>query len=141
MFEQWQSTITANTTEANPVRRECKISQGVLKKVAVYFPFGVEYYARCRVLLGQKPLLPRSSSGYVTANGVLVDTGEIMERVREDLPVLAWEVWNLDDTNNHTLTLSATWVTKEEADVVREIMEQSNRYLEALAKVITGGRM
>lgn len=114
MQDRWEYTIPANTAEADAVRVECKISPGVLKTLMVYFPPGCENLARCRVSIGEKPIAPRSSSNYLAADGQNVDLKHLEEPIREDLPVLNWEVWNIDDTYDHTIWLSAEWTSEAE---------------------------
>lgn len=133
MFEQWHYTIPANTSADDFITVELKISIGVIKRLMVYFPYGCEFLARCRVLLGAKPLLPRSRAGYVTGNGSLIDVGEITEPTKGNNPELVWELWNLDETYNHTLTLTCSWVSEEEAEVQKELLTQSNVYLKYIA--------
>ena len=133
MFEQWQYEIGENTAASDFITQECKISPGTIKRMYVYFPYGVEYLARCRVLLGAKPILPRSKAGYITSNGLPVDTGEITEPTKGNEPTLKWELWNLDDLYHHTLTLSCAWVSEEEAEVQKRLMRESNVYLKMMA--------
>ena len=133
MFEQWQYEIGENTAASDFITQNCKISTGTIKRLSVYFPFGVEYLARCRVLLGSSPLLPRSKAGYITSNGTAIDTGDIVEPTKGNEPKLVWELWNLDDTYHHTLTLSCAWVSEEEAEVQKRLMRESNVYLKMMA--------
>lgn len=139
MFEQWQQTVSANTAEADLTRAELKISSGYITRISVYFPFGVEHLARCRVLLGSKPLLPRSKAGYATGNGVLVDTGDIREPTKGNNPVLTWELWNLDDTYTHELTLNVTWLpTLPEESIILEV-QNLTKYVRNFIRLLTGG--
>jgi len=138
MFEQWQYTITALTAEADLVRRELAISKGILKRLDVLFPFGCEFYARCRVFVGSKPILPRSSKGYATGNGMPVSTGDIFESMLEDIPTLIWELWNLDEIYPHTLTLSATWIAEEEQEAIKKELAKQTSYLKEIADALGG---
>jgi len=114
IFDRWEYTVPANTAEDSAIKVECKISSGLLRGVGVDFPYGCNYLARCRVFLGEKPVLPRSSGSYLAANGRITEARYLNEKVRQDLPVLKWFVWNLDDTFPHTLVLEAEWQSEEE---------------------------
>ena len=138
MFEQWQYTVPASTAEANLVRRELAISKGILKRLEVLMPFGCEFYVKSRVSIGAKPLLPRASKGYVTGNGFPIGTGDIIEPVIDDLPLLMWELWNEDATYSHTITLSAMWFSIEEQEAIRNELRQANEYLKDIADALGG---
>ena len=60
-------------------------------------------------------------------------TGDIVEPTKGNEPKLVWELWNLDDTYHHTLTLSCAWVSQEEAEVQKQLMRESNVYLKMMA--------
>jgi hypothetical protein len=138
VFEQWQYTIAKSTTEENLVRRELAVSKGVLKRLEVLFPFGCEFYAKCRVFIGSKPILPRSSRGYAVGNGFPLGTGDIFESMLEDLPVLIWELWNEDATYPHTLTLSASWISEQEKEALKMELEKQTAYLKDIADALGG---
>jgi len=139
VFEQWQYNITADTAEADLKRVRLKISSGYITKVSVYFPFGCEHLARCRVFLGLSPLLPRSSKGDIRGNGVLIDTGDIQEPTKGQTPTLTWELWNLDETFAHELTLNVTWLsTLPEESIILEV-QNLTKYVRNFIKLLTGG--
>ena len=138
MFDQWQYTVPANTSEADRIRLECHISKGKLVFVQVDFPYGCEHLARSRVLLGERAILPRSLRNYVTASGHPVYSQPIDEPVAGNIPILNWEVWNVDEVYDHELTLSATWITEEEERRIIERLDKSNMYLKALVESLVG---
>lgn len=114
MFDRWEYTIPANTAEADAIRVECKVSPGVLKSLIVYFPAGCHGLARCRIFIGERPVAPRSAKNFIAAEDMAVSMMYLEERIREDLPVLNWDVWNIDDTYDHTIWMSAEWTSAEE---------------------------
>lgn len=114
MQDRWEYTIPANTAEADKVKVECKISPGTLKDLDIYFPAGCQDLARCRIFLGEKNIAPRSGGSHISGEDTLIPFHGINERVREDLSVLNWFVWNLDDTFDHTIWLSAVWTEEDE---------------------------
>lgn len=58
--------------------------------------------------------MPRSRANYLAAEDMAVDHRNINVRVREDLPVLNWDVWNIDDTYPHTIWMAAQWMSEDE---------------------------
>lgn len=134
MFDQWQNDITSPTAETDEDIQKVHISKGVITQVTIYFPFGCENLARCRLSLGAKPLMPRRSKGYINGNGVLVDTGDIREPTRGQNPVLLWHCWNIDETYDHELTLSVTWRSKLPED---ELLTETKALVGYMRKVFT----
>ena len=114
MNDRWEYTIPANTAEASAIRVKCRISPGVLRTLIIYFPPGCQNLARCRVHLGEKPIAPRSPKNYIAADSMAHTLLHVDEQIREDLSVLNWDVWNLDDTNPHTLWMAAEWSSEAE---------------------------
>lgn len=134
MFDQWQNDITANTSEADEDIRKIHISRGVITKITIDFPYGCENLARCRLRVGNRPLVPRRNKGYVHGNGVQIDTGEIREPTQGQNPTLYWHCWNVDETHNHELTLSATWRAKMPED---ELLTETKTLVSYMKRVFT----
>lgn len=114
MNDRWEYTIPANTLEVDRIKVECKISPGLLTKLVVYYPPGCHGLARCRVFLGQKPVAPRTPAHYLAGNGMAITLDNVNEFITENIPVLTWEVWNVDDTYPHTPWMLAEWISEEE---------------------------
>lgn len=115
MFDRWEYTITANTSEALRKKVECKISPGTLTDLVVYFPPGCHGMVKCRVFLGEKPVAPRSAARYLAADGFAIELHNINELISENLPVLTWEIWSPDTAYPHALWMSAEWISAEES--------------------------
>lgn len=138
MFDQWHYTIPANTAETSKKTVYLSISTGIVTKVGVYFPFGCENLARCRVFLGNRPILPRSSRRYMHGNGVLIDTGDIKEPTRGQRLKIRWELWNIDDTFPHEITLNMTWLASlPEESIVLEVKTLTDA-VRNFIKLLTG---
>jgi len=114
LFDRWEYTIPANTAEENAVRVECRISPGTLKSVHIFFPLGCQGLARCRVFLGEKPVAPRSAKNFISGDDTLVKIDNLHDLISENVPVLNWDVWNLDETFSHTPWMSAEWISADE---------------------------
>ena len=139
MFDSWEYQIAANTSEANRVTHPCKISPGIIRDVRVFFPLGCNGLARCRVFKGQAPIAPQSSGSYITGDGLDVGATDIYEPTEGNMPELTWEIWNVDDTYAHTLTLKAAWVTEEELMVERGLLAAILNRIDALVRALGGG--
>lgn len=114
MIDGWDHTILANTLEKDAEKVECKISPGILLDLIVFWPAGCQYLAKCRIFLGEKSIAPRSERLSLKGEDTLLVLPDLYEPIKGNKPILNWEVWNLDDTYPHTLTLSARWLTEEE---------------------------
>lgn len=114
MNDRWSQTIPANTAEASAVTVECNISPGLLTKLIIYFPAGCQGLCRCRVLLGEKPIAPRSPKKYLAGEDMPIVLDQINELITENIPVLKWILWNVDETYSHTPWLIAEWISEDE---------------------------
>lgn len=114
MNDRWEHTITANKAFASRDKLQLQISPGVLTKLIIFFPAGCQSLARCRVFLGQKPVAPRSAAHYLAGDNLAIVLDQMDESIKENLPELNWELWNIDDTYSHTLWLLAEWISEDE---------------------------
>lgn len=113
MYDRWEYTIPADTAEKDAKRVPCHITKGFLRSISLFMPSGCWNYVRCRVFVGERPIVPRSPANFIALNGVLERITYLNEPVWEDIPVLNWDVWNLDDTYDHTIWMSAEWLSEE----------------------------
>jgi len=113
VYDRWEYTIPANTAEADAIRVRCPVTKGFLRSLTVYFPPGCQNLARCRVSVGERPVAPRSSSSYIAADAMAVRIQYLNEPIWEDIPVLNWRLWNVDESYPHTVWMSAEWLSEE----------------------------
>ena len=139
MYDSWEYTIPANTSEADRVRVPCKISPGTLTELVFHFPTGCHRLARCRVLIGEKPVAPRSSASYVAGNMWPIIIPDMHEAITGNRPVLNWEIWNVDEEMDHTIALDATWTAEEELQAERSLLALIAQRIDALVRALTGG--
>jgi len=126
VFDRWEYTIPANTAEEDAIRVKCPITKGFLRSVVVYFPPGCHGLARCRLFIGERPVAPKSPSNYIAADGMPVHIQYLNEPAWEDIPVINWDVWNVDDTYDHTIWLSAEWLSEEKPYEMQMVHELSD---------------
>lgn len=113
MFDRWEYKIPAKTWKDKAIRVPCLITKGFLKKITISFPPGCQLLARCTVAVGERPIAPRSAGNYIAADGMAVNIDHLNEPVQDDLPVLNWTVWNLDETHDHTIWMGAEWLSED----------------------------
>ena len=138
MFEQWFHTTLAGTSESNANRVKCKISNGILRNIYIYFPSGCMYLAKCRVFLGEKPVIPRSAKGYIAGEGTLVPAMHLFDNITENLNVLNWDIWNEDTANPHTLFLIAEWTTEDELKAQKDLLSSIDTGISKLVGLMVG---
>lgn len=63
--------------------------------------------------MGERPIVPRSPANYIAGEGMAIHIQYLNEPVQDDIPVLNWFVWNEDETNDHTIWMSAEWLSEE----------------------------
>lgn len=114
MHDRWEYTIPANTAEADAIRVKCGVSPGTLRSLIIFMPRGCQNLARCRVFIGERPVAPRSMKNFIACEGYALELRHLDEPIQEDLPVLNWDVWNIDETWPHTIWMSAEWTTAPE---------------------------
>jgi len=135
VYDRWEYTIPANTAEADAIRVPCPVTKGFLRSLTVYFPPGCHNLARCRVAVGLRPIAPRSPSNYIAADDMGVRIQYLNEPIWEDIPVLNWDVWNLDESYPHTIWMSAEWLSEEKpyemkmAHMMEEFIATINRLM------------
>ncbi len=135
MYDRWEYTIPADTAEADAIRVRCPVTKGFLRSLVIYFPAGCHNLARCRVFAGERPVAPRSGANYIAAEGMAVHIQYLNEPIWEDLPVLNWEVWNVDDTYDHTIWMSAEWLS-EEKPYEMMLVHQMKEFIELMRNVL-----
>lgn len=114
--DRWEYAIAANTAEESAHKEGCEISPGLLTDLFLYFPPGCKNLARSRVSLGEKPIAPRNGKGFYSGHGTLVELHGMRELISENVPVLNWYTWNLDETYAHNLIMWAEWIGQDEED-------------------------
>lgn len=135
MYDRWEYTIPANTAEADAKRVRCPITKGFLRSLMVYYPPGCMNLARCRIFAGERPVAPRSPANYMAGNGMAVHIRYLNEPIQDDIPVLNWHVWNVDELFDHTIWMSAEWIS-EEKPYEMKMMHQMDEFIQIMRSVL-----
>lgn len=135
MFDRWEYKIPANTAEEDAFKVRCPITKGYLRSLAVYFPYGCQLLARCRISVGERPIVPRSPANYIAGEGMAIRIQYLNEPIQDDIPVLNWFVWNVDETHDHSIWMSAEWIS-EERPYEMKMMHQMDEFLELMRNLI-----
>jgi hypothetical protein len=139
VYEHRTYTIAANTAEADRTTEELKISPGILTDLSVYFPPGCHSLARCRISIGETPIAPRSRGNYITGNASTLPINGIYELISDKVPHLKIELWNLDEEYDHTIHVTAKWLTEEEMQAEKSLLALIAQRIDALVRALTGG--
>ena len=139
MYEHATYTIPANTAEVDRDVQELKISPGILTGLSVYFPPGCHSLPKCRISIGETPIAPRSAGGYITGNASTLPIEGIYELISDKRPVLKIELWNDDEEYDHTIHVTAKWLTEEEMQAEKSLLALIAQRIDALVRALTGG--
>lgn len=139
MYEHATYTIAANTAETDRDVQELQVSPGILTGLSVYFPSGCHSLARCRISIGESAIAPRSPGGYITGNNSTLPIEGIYELISDKRPVLKIELWNLDVMHDHTVHVTAKWLTEEELQAERSLLALIAQRIDQLVRSLTGG--
>lgn len=135
MFDRWEYTITKGTAEADAVRVQCHVTKGFLRTLTVYFPPGCQALVRTRVAVGERPIAPRSVKNYIAADGLAVQLLYLNEPMWDDIPVLNWDIWNIDTVNDHTIWMAAEWLS-EEKPYEMQLVHQMAEFIDTIKDLI-----
>ena len=97
-----QITIAKNTSEANASQTEIKVSKGVITNIWINFPSGCAGLVKLRVYHEGHPFLPVNADNYIRGNNYTFKF-PIMYEITEEPMTLKVELWNDDDTFEHTI--------------------------------------
>lgn len=102
MLYSKQITISADTSEANAEKTYFKVNRGVISKIWVTFPSGCVGLVKMRMYHEGHPFLPVNQDNYIRGNGYTFEF-PVMFEITEEPQLLTVEIWNDDDTYDHTI--------------------------------------
>jgi hypothetical protein len=104
MYYDYAIKITHGTTEAAPLTQELHVTQGIIHRVEVSFPYGCAGLAHCQIRHREQTFLPTNPEGSFAADGYVIPIDEYFALTVEPYTLKA-VLWNLDDTYDHTITI------------------------------------
>jgi len=107
-------TVPASTPEDTPVVREFNIEEDYVTSIDVYFPPGCCGLCRARAYYGSEQIAPKPAGSDFRGDGALVKS-PMRWRIPERPCPIRFELWNLDDTYEHTPILYIVTAEEEEA--------------------------
>lgn len=127
----WRDVETAaNTTEANAVETEIKLTEGTIVQVWLFHPEGCHGLAHAQIWEGGHQRYPHTEGQSYHGNDVPMiwdDNYEIKKPA-----ILKLKTWNLDDTYAHTVYLRIT-ILRAKIDVIQkailDVLDQIRRAL------------
>jgi len=96
-------TIPANTTEANAIKTDIKVTFGVVHQFDIVFPAGCAGLVYTRLQDGAHPVVPSTAGMNLSGDGIQI-TGKEFYEIETAPTVLSVYSWNDDDTYAHTIT-------------------------------------
>jgi len=107
-------TVPANTPESNPVVETINVSEAYVTEISVYFPSGCYALVRGRAFYGSEQIAPKPAGSDFRGNGMLVRSPMRWKCPEKPCPI-RFELWNIDDTYDHTPIIYITTAEEEEA--------------------------
>ena len=102
MFYDFSFTIPANTAEANPLRKDIKLTHGIIHRVEISFPSGCAGLVFLQIVQGLHQVWPTNPEGSFNTDDYTVAFNEYYDMTEEPF-TLSLIGWNEDDTYDHTL--------------------------------------
>jgi len=128
MRYDYELEVPANTPSTAPVRRECRLTYGILTQIRVLSPPEGNAVLGCRLLRGGFQLVPLNPEGAIKAAWPPQEWDDHYEIFSEPY-MLILEAWNDDDTFAHTIYLSLTLLPQEVATAGQEDLSLVARLL------------
>lgn len=135
-MDYWYAVKTsANVTEANAIKTELKLIDGIITKVWMVHPEGCHGLAYAAIFHGGHQLYPTNPEGAYHGNAVPM---EWEDNYKLETPaILTLKTWNLDDIYDHTLYLRIT-VLRGVVDVATQALLDT---LSIIKQLLTGRRV
>lgn len=135
MIYSYAITIPANTSEADPVEQEIRLTAGLISHVEVEFPAGCAGLVHLRVMREGGHLWPTNPEGNLASDDYVIPWDEHIELTSSPYRLQA-VAWSDDDTYSHTLTLRINMLPLEVVERARTTQSIIGR----LGALIFGGR-
>ena len=104
MLYSKQITVSANTTQANSSKSYFKVNKGIISNMWITFPPGCAGLVKIRIYHEGHPFLPVNRDNYIRGDNYTFQFPVMFEIIEEPMR-LTVEVWNEDDTYNHTIDI------------------------------------
>lgn len=127
----FELTAPANTTKETPVTKELKLTEGVIKQVIVFHPWGCAGLAHAIIREGLHQLYPSNPDGSYHSDGIPAEFPD--NYYLHEPALLTLKAWNLDDTYPHTVYVRITIIREELSD-----WQQALKDLVVMMKALLG---
>jgi len=112
MLYSKQITVSANTTEANSSKTRFKVNRGIVYRCWLSFPPGCVGLVKLRILHEGHPFIPIEANAYIRGDDYVFELPMFYE-ITEEPQLITVEVWNEDDTYEHTVDVMLLILPKE----------------------------
>ena len=104
MLYSKQIQVSAGTTQANASRSYFKVNKGVISTLWITFPAGCAGLVKMRIYHEGHPFVPVNADNYIRGDNYTF-VFPVMYEITEEPMILTVEIWNEDDTYNHTIDI------------------------------------
>lgn len=134
MYYETSITIPANTSRSSPEEVELKVTQGIIHRGEIEFPWGCAGLAHVSVHYQEHQIWPANPSGDIASDDHVVPIDDII-RLDSAPYLLDIRGWNDDDSYSHTLRVRVGLLRREELALARA----QPSVLTRLKEVLIGG--
>ncbi|MEK0337767.1 MAG: hypothetical protein QQN41_10080 [Nitrosopumilus sp.] len=104
MLYSKQITISANTTEANATKNYFRVNKGIISTLWITFPPGCAGLVKMRMYHEGHPFIPVNQDNYIRGDNYTF-VFPVMYEITEEPMILTVEIWNDDETYEHTIDI------------------------------------
>lgn len=115
MIYRFSISTPADTAEADKVKTDLKLTDGVIHQLDVVFPSGPQGYLHCQICHGLHQVWPTNPDEDFASSNEKISFKEFYELNYAPF-VLSVYTWNLDDTYDHEVIIRVGILPKEALD-------------------------
>jgi len=97
-------TVSANTSEKDPLSGEIEITRGVIKRIDVCFPFGCRNMVGVQLFWGDNPIFPRNPDVWVKGDGYCI-SAECFYFIYQEPYKVKYKAHSEGTSYDHTITI------------------------------------
>ena len=125
-------TVQHENDVDNPLVETIKLSSGVLRKVQISIPVGVNWSVRCCILNDSLQLLPTNHDGYYSGDGTVIDAN-LWYDLLSNPNTLYFVGWSVDTEYDHKIGV----VLDVKEDNEPDILQVQSRVVELIDHLIS----
>lgn len=112
MLHSKHITLTKNKTEAQSTFTRLKVNQGIIFRVWISFPAGVQNLVNLRILHEGHSFLPVDAKDFITGDNITF-VYPLFYEIKDEPAQIIIQAWNTDDTFDHTIDVQLLIIDKK----------------------------